>query len=458
MNDIASAITEIKALLGDRLNTSHAVRDLHGQNETYFQIMLPDAVAFPSSTSEVSKILKICTKYNCPIIPWGVGTSLEGHALPLRGGITVDLANMNKVLNIQNEDMFAIVQPGVTRESLNDELRATGLFFTVDPGANATLGGMAATRASGTTTVRYGTMRENVLAMEIVLSDGRIIRTGTRAKKSSAGYDLTKLFIGSEGTLGIITELTLALQGQPEAISAAVCDFPTIKSAVNVVIMAIQAGIPLARIELIDEICIRAINKYSKLDYPETPHLFMEFHGSNAGVADQSHTMAEIIKEFNGGDFQWSTRPEDRNKLWAARHQAYYATKALFPKQIGMSTDVCVPISKLAKAISDTQDDLKKFDVVGSIIGHVGDGNYHTLMFCDPNNPKELVRNKLLAHRMAQRALDVGGTVTGEHGIGMGKLDYMAQEHGEALTVMSDLKRLFDPKNIMNPGKMIDLN
>ncbi len=458
MSDIAAAITEIKALLGDRMNTSKSMRDLHGQNEAYFDHMPPDGVAFPRTTQEVSDIVKACAKHACPIIPWGVGTSLEAHALPIHGGITIDMTEMNQVLNVLDQDLLAVVQPGVTRESLNAELRATGLFFPVDPGANATLGGMTATRASGTTAVRYGTMRENVFAMEVVMPDGRIVRTGTRAKKSSAGYDLTKLFIGSEGTLGIITELTLRLQGQPEAIAAAVCDFPTINDAVNVVITAVQMGIPMARMELIDETSIRAINAYSNFDYPTVPHLFMEFHGSDVGVKDQSESMASIISEFGGGDFQWSTKTEDRNRLWAARHQAYNATKALFPGQLGMSTDICVPISKLAQAIEDTQNDLNECGVTAAIIGHVGDGNYHTLMFSDPNHPEQLALNKQLAHRMAERALEIHGTVTGEHGIGVGKMKYMAQEHGDALSLMVDIKRAFDPQNIMNPGKMVPMN
>jgi len=458
MSDIAAAIKEIKAFLGDRLNTSQAMRDLHGQNETYFAPTPPDAVAFARNTQEVSDIVKACAKHNCPVIPWGVGTSLEGHALPIRGGITIDLSEMNQVLEILDEDLLAVVQPGVTREELNQELRATGLFFPVDPGANATLGGMTATRASGTTAVRYGTMRENVLAMEVVLADGRIIRTGTRASKSSAGYDLTKLFVGSEGTLGIITELTMKLQGQPECTAAAVCDFPSIQAAVDTVIMSVQMGIPMARIELVDDTSIRAINNYSKTDYPEIPHLFMEFHGSDVSVKDQSETMEGIISEMGGGSFQWSTKPEDRTKLWAARHQAYYATKALFPDQLGLSTDVCVPISQLGQAITDTQADLKENDVVGTIIGHVGDGNYHTLMFADPNDPEALALNKKLAKRMAERALKIGGTVTGEHGVGMGKMDLLIQEHGEAVNIMADLKRTLDPQNIMNPGKIVQIN
>ena len=458
MVNIKLAIKEIKNVLGDRINTSKAICDIYGQNETYFDHMPPDAVVYPETTDEVSKIVSLCAKNNCPIVPWGVGTSLEGHALALRGGITVDLSRMNKVLEVKDEDLLAIVQPGLTREELNEDLRATGLFFPVDPGANATIGGMAATRASGTTAVRYGTMRENVLAMEVVLANGSIVRTGTKAKKSSAGYDLTKLFVGSEGTLGIITELTISLQGKPEAIAAGVCEFPSVDTAVSVVISAIQMGIPMARIELIDEISIRAINSYSKLNYPEKPHLFMEFHGSDVGVKDQSEKMAEIIEEFGGGPFRWSVKPEEQKKLWAARHEAYYATKAFFPGKLGMSTDVCVPISELAKAITDTQRDLENFKVVGAIVGHVGDGNFHTLMFSDPNDPSDLERNKMIAHRMAERALEVGGTVTGEHGIGIGKMKYMAQEHGAALSLMVNLKRSFDPQNIMNPGKMININ
>ena len=458
MRNIAAAITEIKALLGQRMNTSQSMRDLHGQNEAYFDHMPPDGVAFAHTTQEVSDIVKVCAKHNCPIIPWGVGTSLEAHALPVRGGITIDMSEMNQVLEVLNQDLLTVVQPGLTREALNENLRATGLFFPVDPGANATLGGMAATRASGTTAVRYGTMRENVLAMEVVLADGRIVRTGTRAKKSSAGYDLTKLFVGSEGTLGIITELTLRLQGQPEAIAAAVCDFPSIEDAVNVVITAVQMGIPMARMELVDEMSIRAINAYSKMNYPEVPHLFMEFHGSDVGVKDQSETMASIIAEFGGGDFQWSTKAEDRNRLWAARHDAYYATKALFPGQLGLTTDICVPISALAQAIKETKEDLVENNVTATIIGHVGDGNYHALMFSDPKKPEDLTRNKQLAHRMAKRALKINGTVTGEHGIGMGKMKYMAEEHGEALSLMVDIKRAFDPQNIMNPGKMVPMN
>lgn len=458
MSDIAAAIAELKIQLGERLSTNRSVLDSHGESETYFAHTPPDAVAFANSTQDVSEIVKICAKHECPIVPWGVGTSLEGHALAIKGGVTLNLSGMDKVVQIYQEDLLAVVQPGITRESLNEELRATGLFFPVDPGANATIGGMTATRASGTTAVRYGTMKENVLALEVVLADGRIIRTGSRAKKSSAGYDLTNLMVGSEGTLGIITEITLRLQGQPEAIAAAVCDFETVETAVNAVITAVQMGIPMARMELLDALSIQALNKYSHLGLPEKPHLFMEFHGSKASVAEQSEIMKDIASDFEGGDFQWSTKVEERNKLWAARHTAFFATKALKPGFDGMSTDVCVPISKLAEAISDTTKDAADHGMFAPILGHVGDGNYHTLFLTDPAKPEELALAKKLAHRMNDRAIALGGTVTGEHGIGMGKMKYMAQEHGEAWSIMADIKRTLDPQNILNPGKVVQID
>jgi D-lactate dehydrogenase (cytochrome) len=458
MSDIAATIADLKTLLGKRLNTSRAVLDLHGANEAYFPPTPPDAVAFAKNTQEVSDIVKICAKYNCPIVPWGVGTSLEGHALAIKGGVTINLSEMDKIVQIYQEDMLAVVQPGITREVLNEELRATGLFFPVDPGANATIGGMTATRASGTTAVRYGTMKENVLALEVVLADGRIIHTGTRAKKSSAGYDLTHLMVGSEGTLGIITEVTLRLQGQPEAIAAAVCDFDDIEAAVNTVITAVQMGIPMARMELLDTLSMQALNLYSQLGLPEKPHLFMEFHGSTASVAEQSEIMKELASDMGGGDFQWSTKTEDRNKLWHARHMAFFATKALKPGFDGMSTDVCVPISKLAEAITDTAKDAADNGMFAPILGHVGDGNYHTLFLTNPNKPDELAMAQKLAHRMNTRAIEMGGTVTGEHGIGMGKMKYMAEEHGAAWSIMADIKRTLDPHNIMNPGKVVQIN
>jgi len=458
MSDIAATIADLKNLLGERLNTSRAVLDLHGANEAYFPLTPPDAVAFAKNTQEVSDIVKVCAKYNCPIVPWGVGTSLEGHALAVKGGVTINLSEMDKIVQIYQEDLLAVVQPGITREVLNEELRATGLFFPVDPGANATIGGMTATRASGTTAVRYGTMKENVLALEVVLADGRIIHTGTRAKKSSAGYDLTHLMVGSEGTLGIITEVTLRLQGQPEAIAAAVCDFDDIEAAVDTVITAVQMGVPMARMELLDALSMQALNQYSHLGLPEKPHLFMEFHGSTASVAEQSQIMKELAADMGGGDFQWSTKTEDRNKLWHARHTAFFATKALKPGFDGMSTDVCVPISKLAEAITETAKDAADNGMFAPILGHVGDGNYHTLFLTDPNKPDELAMAQKLAHRMNTRAIEMGGTVTGEHGIGMGKMKYMAEEHGAAWSVMADIKRTLDPQNIMNPGKVVQIN
>lgn len=458
MPNNAQAISELKALLGDRLSTSQSVLNLHGDNETYFDLMPPDAVAFPNTTQEVSEITKICHAHGCPVVPWGVGTSLEGHALPVRGGVTIDLINMNTVLTIADEDLYAVVQPGITREELNTELRATGLFFPVDPGANATIGGMTATSASGTTTVKYGKMSDNVMALEVVLADGRIIRTGSRAKKTSAGYDLTKLFVGSEGTLGIITEITLKLHGQPEAISAAVCEFPDTASAVNSVIMAVQMGLPVARMEYVDPMSIKAINAYSDMTMAETHHLFMEFHGTDASVAETADRMKDIAEDMGGGGFQYATKAEERTKLWHARHTAYFAMKAQKPGTDGISTDVCVPISKLAKAMDDTIADVEAHGWQAPIVGHVGDGNYHVLFLFDRKNEAELKLAKDLTARMNMRALELGGTVTGEHGIGMGKMKYLHAEHGEAVNIMADLKRTLDPTGIMNPGKIVNLN
>ncbi|MCC6007948.1 MAG: FAD-binding protein [Rhodobacteraceae bacterium] len=454
--DVIAALSE---LLGERLSTSPSERDLHGRNEAHFALALPDAVAWPETTAEVSGILRICSRHRCPVVPWGTGTSLEGHALAIRGGISLDLSRMNRVLAVNPEDMDTVVQPGVTREALNEELRATGLFFPIDPGANASLGGMAATRASGTTAVRYGTMRENVLALEVVLADGRIIRTGTRARKSSAGYDLTRLFVGSEGTLGVITELTLRLQGQPEAISAGVCAFPSVAAAVDAVIETIQMGIPMARMELLDETVARAFNAYAGANMAESPHLMVEFHGSEAAVAEQADRFGEIIKDHGGGPFQWSLKPEERNALWKMRHNAYFALKQLRPGAVGLTTDLCVPISRLAEAVTETQADLAQHpEMGGGIIGHVGDGNFHALLLLDPDNAAEMTIARDLAHRMAERALRLGGTVTGEHGIGMGKIGYMALEHGPAWDVMAQLKKALDPENLMNPGKMVQVN
>ncbi|QPH52851.1 FAD-binding oxidoreductase [Pontivivens ytuae] len=455
---IETAIVALGKTLGDRVQTGESVRALHGANESYYDEVLPDAVVFPRSTEEVALIARTCAEHGCPIVPWGTGTSLEGHALAVKGGISLDMSEMAALLEVNAEDMDCRVQPGCTREALNEELRATGLFFPVDPGANASLGGMAATRASGTTAVRYGTMRENVLGLQVVLADGRVIHTGSRARKSSAGYDLTKLIVGSEGTLGIITELTLRLQGQPEAAASAVCAFPDIDSAVAAVQATMQMGVPMARIEFLDAECVRAVNAWDRRDMPETPHLFMEFHGSEAGVAEQAETVREIVSEFGGGDFGWSTAQEERNRLWHARHNAYYAVKALRPGCRAVTTDVCVPISRLAEAVTETAAEIAQSAIPGPILGHVGDGNFHAALLIEPGHEGELAEAKRLAHAMAERALRMGGTVTGEHGVGIGKKRYMEAEHGAGWQVMAEIKRALDPGNILNPGKVVEVN
>ncbi|WP_112321509.1 FAD-binding oxidoreductase [Oceanibium sediminis] len=455
---IQTAVARLCKAYGDQIATSDAILSEHGQNESYFPETLPDAVAFPASTDDVSGMISICHEEGCPIVAWGTGTSLEGNALALRGGVSLDMSRMNRILSVHDEDMDAVVQPGVTREALNTHLRDTGLFFPVDPGANASLGGMAATRASGTTAVRYGTMRENVLALEVVLADGRVIRTGSRARKSASGYDLTKLFVGSEGTLGVITELTLRLQGQPEAISAAICRFDDIKGAVDTVIQTIQMGVPMARMEFVDEIMVKGFNLHSKAGLPEAPHLFLEFHGSDSAVAEQSALVAEIAAEHGGADFQWSTKPEDRNRLWAMRHNAHYAYKMLRPGCGVVSTDICVPISRLAEAVAATRAEIDRSSIQGMILGHVGDGNFHTGLLVEKGNDGELAAAKALALFMNDLALKLDGTVTGEHGVGQGKMAYMEAEHGAAWAVMGDLKRTLDPGNILNPGKVVRIN
>jgi D-lactate dehydrogenase (cytochrome) len=393
------------------------------------------------------------------VVPYGVGSSLEGHIVPVQGGITVDTSRMNKVLQINESDLDAVVEPGVTRVQLNEELRATGLMFTVDPGADATLGGMAATRASGTNTVRYGTMADNVLALEVVLPDGQIIETGSRARKSSTGYDLTRLFVGSEGTLGIITKLTVKLRGQPEHVAAATCAFPDIASAVDTVILAIQMGLPMARIELLDALQMKGMNMYNPdMGLPEVPHLFLEFHGSEAGVAEQVESFAALVEDHGGSDFKWATRTEDRNRLWQARHNAYYAGKSLRPGCNGLVTDCCVPISALADCIARTKDVIAQSGLVAPLVGHVGDGNFHLLILVDPKVPDEMERAKVLANQVNKLALEFGGTVSGEHGVGLGKRKYLAEEHGAAYALMATLKKAIDPGNIMNPGKLVTLN
>jgi len=448
-------LASLKQRLGDRLSTSAAVCAQHGKDESYHAPHAPDAVAFAHSTEEVAEIVRLCADHQTPVIAFGTGTSLEGHVAALKGGVCIDLSQMNKVLRVNAEDLDATVEAGVTRKQLNEYLRDTGLFFPIDPGADASLGGMAATRASGTNAVRYGTMRENVLSLSVVLSDGRVIRTASRARKSAAGYDLTRLFVGSEGTLGIITEVTVRLYGIPEAISAAVCAFPTITEAVDTVIETIQSGIPVARIELLDEAQIDAINKYSKLDHKIAPTLFFEFHGSNAGVAEQVGLVKAIAAEHGGDDFRWATSPEERTKLWQARHDAYYAALALRPGSKGWPTDVCVPISRLADCIAETKQDLAQSSIPSALAGHVGDGNFHLIFMIDPQAPEEIAEASRLNERMVNRALAMEGTCTGEHGIGYGKMDFLLAEHGDAVSVMHSIKRALDPNNILNPGKIV---
>jgi len=448
-------VEALGALLGERLSTSAAVREQHGHDESYHATHAPDAVAFAESTEEVAEIVKVCARHRRPVIPFGTGSSLEGQVAALEGGVSIDLSRMNEVLAVSIEDMDCRVQPGVTRKQLNRHLHNTGLFFPIDPGADASLGGMTATRASGTNAVRYGTMRENVLGLTVVLADGRVIRTGGRARKSAAGYDLTRLFVGSEGTLGVITEIGLRLHGIPEAISAAVCGFESLAGAVDTVIMTIQSGIPVARIELLDEVQMDAVNRYSKLDYPVQPTLFFEFHGSAAGVAEQVERVGEIAGDNGGGDFRWATRPEDRSTLWQARHDAYYAALALRPGAKGWPTDVCVPISRLADCILETKADVERSGLLAPIVGHVGDGNFHLTFVIDPDDAEEMARATALNERMVMRALAMGGTCTGEHGIGVGKMKFLQAEHGEAVAVMRQIKRTLDPDNLMNPGKVL---
>lgn len=449
-----ACLDALRALLGDRLSTNAAIRERHGRDESYHAAFPPDAVAFAASTEEVSEIVKICAAHGTPIIPFGTGTSLEGHVAARQGGICIDLSEMNAIVAVRPEDMDATVQPGVTRKQLNEHLRDTGLFFPIDPGADASIGGMAATRASGTNAVRYGTMRENVLALTVVLADGRIIRTSRRARKSSAGYDLTRLFVGSEGTLGIITEVTLKLYGIPEAIVAAVCPFPSIAEAVATVIETIQIGIPVARIEFLDEVMMRGVNQYSKLDHAETPTLFFEFHGSEQSVAEQAETVKDLAAGHGGTDFRWARSTEDRDRLWDARHKAFYAGLSLRPGGTGFSSDVCVPISRLADCITETRRDLDDSTLITPMVGHVGDGNFHVLFLVDPDNPDEVAEAQRLNARLVHRAIAMDGTCTGEHGIGYGKMEFLEAEHGEAISVMRAVKAALDPANLLNPGKI----
>ncbi|MEO0751936.1 MAG: FAD-linked oxidase C-terminal domain-containing protein [Pseudomonadota bacterium] len=450
-----TAIKDLSVILGQRLSCSKSDLDIHGRSETHFPLSPPDAVAYPETTQDVAQIMQTCAAHRTPVVGWGVGTSLEGQAQAVQGGVSVDFSRMNKVLEINQEDLTVRVQPGVTREALNQDLRATGLMFPVDPGANATIGGMASTRASGTTAVRYGTMRDNVLGLEVVTAAGDVVRTGTGARKSSAGYDLTALFVGSEGTLGLITEVTLRLHGIPEATAAAICGFETVAEAVGCASDTIQVGVPMARIELVDTESVKAVNAYAGSDLPARPHLLVEFHGSETGVSEQAALFGEIAAQYGGSDFEWATKAEDRSALWTMRHHAYWAILAARPGGKAVVTDVCVPISKLAQAIETCRADLEAAGIDGPILGHVGDGNFHAILMFDPADPSEKKRVLDASERLVDLALSLGGTVTGEHGIGLGKLGYMTREHGGGWAMMGAIKAAFDPLNILNPGKLV---
>lgn len=452
----AGFLDAIKARFSKRFSTAAAVCEHHGRDESPYPPISPDAVVFAQTTAEVAWLAEHCHQHKVPLIPYGTGTSLEGHLLAIHGGISLDLSGMNQLVAVNAEDLTATVQAGVTRKQLNEEIRDTGLFFPIDPGADASLGGMAATRASGTNAVRYGTMRENVMTLKVVTADGRIIDTANRAKKSSAGYDLTRIFVGSEGTLGIITEVTLRLYPLPEAISAAVCNFPTLDAAVQSVIQIIQWGVPIARVEFMDTMAVKATNAYSKLALRESPLLLFEFHGSASGVKEQAETVQEITRANGGMDFEWAEQPEDRSRLWAARHDAYFAGLRLRPGARISTTDVCVPISRLAQCVAATVEDLDRADILYTIVGHVGDGNFHVLMLLDPGNQAQWDESQHLNRRLVGRAIAMDGTCSGEHGVGLHKMEFMLAEHGpDALDLMRSLKQAFDPHNILNPGKII---
>jgi len=456
---IEPAIAELKQVLGARASDAAAVRDHHSHGESYHTAAAPDVVCYPLTTDEVVAIVTISRRYGIPIIPFGAGTSLEGHVHALHGGISIDMREMNKVLRVSAEDLDTTVEAGVTRLQLARSLRSTGLMFPIDPGADATIGGMAATRASGTTAVRYGTMRENVMALTVVVADGRVIRTGTRARKSAAGYDLTRLFVGSEGTLGVITEVTLRLYPVPEAVSAAICAFDTIDGAVETVIATIQLGVPVARIELLDEVQMDAINRYANAAYPVAPTLLFEFHGeTEAHVAGQAEAVQGLAVERGGRAFEWATRLEDRERLWQARHNAHYAGLALRPGCRSWATDVCVPISRLAECVRETKAEHADAPFPVCLVGHAGDGNFHLMYLLDPASAAELAEARRLNERLVTRALALGGTCTGEHGVGYGKMKFLAAEHGEGLAVMGAIKRALDPDNRMNPGKVVDVS
>ncbi|MEY3526191.1 MAG: hypothetical protein RL543_289 [Pseudomonadota bacterium] len=467
MNDILSAIRPdvvalervthaLVARFGARVVTNETVRMQHANTLTWVAAQAPDIVVYPETTEEVAEIVKICAAHRIPMVPFGTGTSFEGHTNAPFGGVSIDMNRMNAVLAVHAEDLDCVVQPGVTRKQVNEFIRDTGLFFPIDPGADASLGGMVSTRASGTNAVRYGTMKDNVISLTAVLPNGEIIHTASRAKKSSAGYDLTRLLVGSEGTLGIITEITLKLYGIPEAISAGICPFPSVKAACDATIMTIQSGIPVARIELADEVQVKAFNVHSKLTLPETPMLFVEFHGSESSVKEQAERFRDIAAEFGGGPFEWATKPEDRTRLWQARHDAYWSALALRPGSKVIATDVCVPISRLADCVEATQQDLAETRLIAPIVGHVGDGNFHLTLLCNMEDADEIERCRLFLHRLVERSLAMEGTCTGEHGVGQEKMKYLLKEYNTAtLDVMRSIKRALDPMNIMNPGKIV---
>ena len=455
-SSIATAIDILKQRFGDQLSTAVAVRQHHSHTTTQIKSQIPDAVVFAKETADVAAVVAVCQAHQCPIIPFGVGSSLEGHVNAPLGGVSIDMNAMDRVLSVHETDLDAVVQPGITREALNNYLRDTGLFFPIDPGANASLGGMAATRASGTNAVRYGTMKDNILALEAVMADGQVIRTGTRAKKSSAGYDLTRLLIGSEGTLGLITELTVKLQGVPEVIAGGICSFPSVEAACNAVIKTIQYGIPVARIELLDTVQVCACNRYSGLELPEETLLLLEFHGTKHGVGEQSEMFGEIASEYTPYEFKWTTDQEKRTKLWKARHDAFWAAMALVPGGVAMSTDVCVPISRLAECVEDTRRDIEDSDIFAPIVGHVGDGNFHTLPIALPDDVEAWKRIQSFVERLSERAIAMDGTCTGEHGIGQGKIKYLRQEMGPAVDMMIAVKQALDPNDILNPGKLFN--
>jgi len=450
----ALAVAVLKQRFGERLSEAASVREQHGHTTTWLKNQPPDAVVFVESAEEVQEVVRVCADHRTPIVAFGAGSSLEGHLNAPFGGVSVDMSRMNRVLAVHAEDLDCVVQPGVTRKQLNTHLRDTGLFFPIDPGADASLGGMASTRASGTNAVRYGTMKDNVLNVTAVMPDGSLVKTANRAKKTSAGYDLTRLLIGSEGTLGIITELTLRLQGIPQAISAAVCSFPDVDSACRTVIATIQYGIPVARIELADALQVKACNMYSHLDLQESPALFLEFHGSEAGVKEQAEEFGAIAAEYGGDRFRWTTREEERQKLWQARHDAYFAARSLRPGVSIFATDVCVPISRLADCVRETQADLARLKLLAPIVGHAGDGNFHLSVLVDTDSEREMGAAEELVEALARRAITMDGTCTGEHGIGQGKMAFLEGEVGAAVGVMRAIKRAIDPLNIMNPGKI----